>query len=293
MHCFCSAQQRRWMRLSLAALVWAVSSSMIAMAARASTDQQAESSTHAPTVSLECPEGTVVRAARALHFFADGALWDSDLHSACRLDPAHGDRAIVALAYMSGEERNGKPDEGNQAGRDLDIVIMQLGDDAIIAHGHWGGEIQDDAERLEGIAIDTGRYILAENKRAFGIRTTNSTHCSCFNSSHGDLMLFVQSEDHLDLVLQASVDGWESELDGTEESRPICSRSSVERRSTLVVSRRSSHGMFDLNELIVEQPRYESDEVTAKCPALPPEKTVMTWQFDGHEYKQLKSGHAQ
>ena len=290
---FCLAQQRCWMRVCLTALAWVASPWMIALAAHASPGQEVESPEHPPSASLECTDGIVVRAARALHFAGDGNLWDGDFHSACRLDPAHRDRAIVALTYMPGEERTGKSDGGDHSGRDLDVVIMQLSDDTIVAHGHWGGLIQDDAERLDGIAIDTGRYILAPDKRAFGVSTGNSTHCTCSNSRHGDLALFVQNEDRLDLILQTGADSWEQVSDDTGESQPICSQSSIERHSTLVVSRSSSHGIFDLKELTVAQPRYESDEVAAKCPALPPEKTVVIWRFDGHEYKQLKSGHDQ
>jgi hypothetical protein len=197
----------------------------------------------------------------------------------------------VALTHVPGEERTGKLDESDTASaRDLDIVLMQPSDDTIIARGHWDLEIQDDAQRLESVAIDTGRYVLTEGKRAFGVRTINSTHCTCFNNGWGELTLFVQNEDRVDLVLRTEVSRWQEESDGSERSRPPCSLSSTEWRSTLAVGRRDHHGMSDLEQLTVKQAKYEADEVATQCPALPSNRTVTTWRFDGREYEELKAG---
>ena len=294
MHRFCSIRRHRRMLICLTALVWSATSSILARETQASSGEKTESALSAPSESPECPSGIVGRAARALHFAGDESFWEGQDRSACRLDPAHRDRAIVALTHVPGEERTGKLDEsGTSLARDLDIVLMQPSDDTIIARGHWDLEIQDDAQRLESVAVDTGRYVLAEGKRAFGIRTINSTHCTCFNNGWEALTLFVQNEDRVDLVLRTQVSGWQAESDGLEESHPPCSLSSTEWHSTLAVGRRDHHGMSDLEQLNVKQAKYEADEVAAKCPELPPKRTVTTWRFDGREYKELKAGSGQ
>ena len=158
-------------------------------------------------------------------------------------------------------------------------------DGGILARGHWDMEIQDDAEHLEGFGIDTGQYILAPGKRAFGIRTINATRCTCANSSNGELTLFAQNGDRVELLLETTMNTWQSESDGYEGDRPLCSKSYTEQRSTIAVGRHSEHGMADLDQLTIEQAHYASDEVTARCPALSVKKTRTTWRFDGHEYK--------
>jgi len=242
-----------------------------------------------PSATLECPAGIVVRAARALHFAGDESLWEGQYRNACRLDPAHRDHAIVALTYVAGEEKTGEPDEsGTSSARDLDIVIMRTSDGSIVARGHWDLDIQDDAYRLESVAIDTGRYILGHDKRAFGIRTANATHCTCTNNGWSGLTLFVENEDRIDAILRTHASRWQDESDGLDEPRPPCSLSSTEWHSTLVVGQPGHHGLADLDEVSVEQAKYESDEAAAHCPALPPKKTVTTWRFDGHVYQALE-----
>lgn len=189
------------------------------------------------------------------------------------------------------EERTGKTLDINPGSRDLDIVILKLSDGSILARGHWDSEVQDDAEHLEGFGIDTGQYILAPDKRAFGIRTINSTRCTCANSSLGGLILFAQIGNRIDHLLETTMHTWKAESDGYEDNRPLCSESYTEQRSTIVVGRHKEHGLADLDQLTVEQAYYAPDEAAAKCPALVPGKTRTTWRFDGREYKPVKSPH--
>ncbi|MFC4764331.1 PA3715 family protein [Dyella koreensis] len=284
---FCLAQRGCWPFVCLIAL-WGASFFTKAMAAPVFADGQPNSAPVVPSPSLNCADDVVERTVRALKFSGGKDFWEGDYHSECRLDPAHDDRAIVALAYVSGEERTGKTLDTNPGTRDLDIVILELSDGSILARGHWDSEIQDDAEHLEGFGIDTGQYILAQGKRAFGIRTANSTHCTCANSSWGGLILFAQNGDRVDKLLETTMHTWQAESDGYEDNRPLCSESYTEQQSTIVVGRHKEHGMADLNQLTVGQAYYESDEATAKCPALPPSKVRKTWRFDGREYKSVE-----
>src|SRR3954464_1949009 len=57
-----------------------------------------------PVDAYACEPGIVARAAKAVGFVGKG-LWADGPRNACRLDPAHDDRAIVAIAYVAGEEK--------------------------------------------------------------------------------------------------------------------------------------------------------------------------------------------
>lgn len=284
------AQCSRWPSVCLIAL-WVASTFTTVMAVPVSAGGQPESAPPVPSSSLNCPDDVVERAVRALEFAGGKDFWGGDYHSDCRLDPAHDGRAIVALTYIPGEEHTGKSLDINPGARDLDIVILKLSDGSILARGHWDGGVQDDAEHLELFGIDTGRYILRPGKRAFGIRTTNSTHCTCANSSWDGLILFAQNGYRVERLLATSMHSWQADSDGYEDNRPLCSESATEQQSTITVGQHKEHGLADLSQLTVEQAYYAPDEAAAKCPALLPSKTRTTWRFDGREYKPVKALH--
>jgi hypothetical protein len=287
MYRFCLTQRSRWPFVCLIAL-WGASFLTEVMAAPVSAVGKPESAPPMPSPSLSCPDSVVERALQALKFAGDKDLWDGGYHSDCRLDPAHDDRAIVALAYVPGEERTGKVMDTNSVTRNLDIVILKVSDGSILARGHWEAEILDDAEHLEAFNLDTGQYILAPGKRAFGIRTVNATRCTCANSSSGDMILFTQNGDRVDQLLETTMDTSQAESDGYEDNLPPCSKSYIEQHSTIVVGQHKEHGMADLNQLTIEKAHYASDEITAKCPALRPKRTRTTLRFDGREYKPIE-----
>lgn len=234
--------------------------------------------------SLPCPEGTLARAASALHFAGNADFWEKGPDIDCQLDPAHPRRAIVALSYIHGEERSGiRQDSFTGDPRDLDLVVWDLDGERILAHRHDDRAIQDDAEHLESLSIDTGRYSLAPNRRAFGIRTANATHCTCDNSSNVVLTLYLQDGDHLDRILAFTPHSWEGDPNASVAAGSSCNVN-VESSTRLTMGHGRSHGLTDLVSTTIRTPQYNTEGTFATCPPLKPEKRTLIQHFDGKDY---------
>jgi hypothetical protein len=236
------------------------------------TDSQADAYT--------CEAGTVARAAKAMGFAGTG-LWSDDWHNACRIDPAHDGRAIVALTYVAGEEKTGQELSGSD--RDLDLVILDLESDKVLAHAHESNAVEDGGDRFENITIDTARYVLAPGERAFGVSISNATHCTCANESFTTLTLYLVRGDKLEKVGDVATSSWQS---GTEkgDTPAACTNLSSAVTTTVGVGKESSHGLADLLLTKVEKQTYD-DEDSSKCPVVKPKKSVITLRFDGTTYK--------
>jgi hypothetical protein len=234
--------------------------------------------------SLPCPEGTVARAARALHFAGNADFWEKGPDIDCQLDPAHPHRAIVALSYIHGEERSGmRQDSFTGDPRDLDLVVWDLDGERILAHRHDDRAIQDDAEHLESMSIDTGSYSLSPSRRAFGILTANATHCTCDNSSNVVLTLYLQDGDHLDRILAFTPHSWEGDPNAGVAAGSSCDVN-VESSTSLTMGHGSSHGLTDLVLTTTRTPQYNTEGTLATCPPLKPEKKTLILHFDGKDY---------
>jgi hypothetical protein len=229
-----------------------------------------------------CEPGTVAKAAKAIGF-AGTDFWTDGWHNACRIDPAHDDRAIVALTYVAGEEKTGKEHPGQYNNTlDLDLVVLDLKNDKVLAHTHESGSVEDGGDRFESIVIDTAQYVLAPGTRAFGISVSNATHCYCANGGFTTLTLYLVRGDKLDNVggVQTS-----SSQSGTErgDTPPLCTNLSSDETTTVSVGKGSSHGLADLLLTTAVTKTYDDDP--SKCPALKSTKTKSTLRFDGTTYK--------
>ncbi|WP_266159433.1 hypothetical protein [Dyella silvatica] len=272
----------RWMLFALAmgphTLSWA----------HPSAAERAAGKTSAAGVdALACAEDTTASAAKALHFAGAADFWREGRNAACRLDPVHSDRAIVALTYVHGEEITGQPQQGYAAEeRDLDLLVIDLGDGQIIAHRHEDAAIEDDGERFEGMAIDTGRYVLAKGQRAFGVRTINASHCRCINNRVESLTLYLQHGSRLDRILSTHASEWQASYETGSEPPPTCAESATTLTTTVMVGAGNSHGLADLRLATTATSSDVDDDASAtKCPALAPGKKIVTLHFDGQSYK--------
>jgi hypothetical protein len=234
--------------------------------------------------SLPCPAGTVALAAQALHFAENADFWEKGPHNDCQLDPAHPHQAVVALSYIHGEERSAMPQESFTGDpRDLDLVVWDLDNRRILAHRHDDRVIQDDADHLERLSIDIGAYSLAPDRRAFGIRTVNATHCTCDNSSNEALTLYLQDGQRIDRVLSFLPHSWEGNAAASEAAGTSC-EISVESSTSLAIGRTSSHGLYDIVLTTTRKPQYDPEGTPATCPALKPETKILTLHFNGKNY---------
>lgn len=101
------------------------------------------------------------------------------------------------------------------------------------------------------IEIDTARYWLASDKRAFGVRVKHSLNPW---DSTEDLNLFIQTENKLRRVLK--------DLAVASSSGRACELESHEMKRTLLVAKSISHGFYDLfinTKRIEVGPVYSTD----------------------------------
>ena len=267
-------------------LLTAVAALILGAASTTWASQDAPIDEDAADSSLSCPEGTTAAVAKALHFAGSPDFWLEGFFIACRLDPDHPDRAIVALTYVPGEERTGKTHQGDTAyERDLDIAIIDLSNDKIIAHRHEDKSIWDGGERFERIAIDTGRYVLAPGKRAFGLRVSNGTHCSCANVSYTNLTLYLRSGNRLDRLASTSVYNDRAGYEKDTAPPAVCTSVATLSTTTVAVGRSKNHGLADLELMTTETPSYDFDEDSSQCPRLSATRRRATLHYDGNIYK--------
>jgi hypothetical protein len=226
---------------------------------------------------LACEDGTIARAAEALHYPGGADFW-SGWNTACRLDPSHPGQAIVALSYHKGEELTGEALENSEANYDLDLVVLNLENDTVVAHRHQSEAIASDAIRYEELSIDTGRYLLAPGKRALGIRTRNSSHCYQCAYGYTNLTLYVQTGNRIDPVMEIPVA--ETRNEPTDECPNAISYSTT----TVSIGAGKSHGFANLLLTTTVQVDANSEEdAPASCTTHRVE-TVPVY-FDGHTYE--------
>jgi hypothetical protein len=235
---------------------------------------------------LACAQGMPARAAAALDYPVDAGFWDDEWHTACRLDPAHPGRAIVALTYRKGEERTGEAADGRRdddASYDLDVVVMNVADDTIVAHRHEPDAIMSDAIRYEGLRIDTARYQLAPGRRAFGIRMTHNSHCYQCAYGYTDLALYLQDGSRIDALLAIQV------AETTNAFEDECPDAITESTTTVGVGPRRSHGLADLLlTTTVKGDAYAEAGSSSTCAT--EQSTTVTAHFDGRAYRLPTAG---
>ncbi|RYF79527.1 MAG: hypothetical protein EOO29_16940 [Comamonadaceae bacterium] len=91
--------------------------------------------------------------------------------AACKAWPAYAGRSIVVLPFPAD---SGRPP--GQRTLDLAVLVIQRPDngnterDAVMAQIYQPGALRERGHALQELRIDTARYLLAPNQRAFGLR---------------------------------------------------------------------------------------------------------------------------
>lgn len=235
-----------------------------------STAAAAKKAAEPPVDPFRCESEVIAAAEQTLHVVGN------DYRSVCRLDPSHRGRAIVALAYSPVDEEAGNPDSTDEPGDyDLDLAIFDVATGEVISHSHEAGAIPSDAIRFDSLTIDTGRYVLARGRRAFGIRTTHSAHCSICSYGTAELALYMPDGPQLSKVLETIVGEYQ------DNSTDPCPNGTSSRETTFSVGSGRSHGFADLVASTVTTFACNDEKNTPQRSK--PEGT-MTLHFDGHAY---------
>lgn len=198
-------------------------------------------------------------------------------YSACKDWPAFDGQTITASSAFTVDPKY--PD--SYVGMfDLNLAVVDSASAKVLASFRQAEAFSSDAIRLDEVAIDTARYTLAPQVRAFGVRASYRGS-SRLNPGDGvTLSLFVREGKRLRPVmekLETYVYG--GEWDGS------CAGDRYEITRTVSIGKNSSHGYADLIIRTVTMSTHgegEGDECQIASTTAKPELTTL--RYDGKRY---------
>lgn len=204
--------------------------------------------------------------------------WDTQapvVAAACKPWPDDPKLQVFAVAYI-------KPGTQQDAdSRDLDLIVGQLDTASGTLRTRYEGSIGEDAMTqldYRGLRLDTARYWLAPETRAFGVVVHSSANGpSCPDGGANDaLTLYVAQGNQLRDVFTTYLNQWTT-LEGTScagDLRLVTERSKI----TLEVAKQASHGFADLIATATVQREDNGDDVGA------PRRVKSTLHYNGERY---------
>jgi len=196
----------------------------------------------------------------------------------CKDWPAYPGMTITALSQIEANPSAEEPD--GQGLYDLKLAVVSSEGLGTLASYSRASVFVSDAVRFEGLSIDTARYKLTPQLRAFGVRST--FHGSSGPNPFGEvwLSLYVKEGDVLRPVMEKLVVG----TNGGEWDTN-CAGEFWETRRTLEMASTSSHGYVDLIVRSVAS-GSKSTRKGEECENIPSTgKTALTTlRYDGNQY---------
>jgi hypothetical protein len=135
-------------------------------------------------------------------------------HAVCKVWPANEALTIAALPLP---QQNNSDDEGTD---DLEVLVADTASGTVIAHQFQKGAISYDAIRFSGLTLDTARYQLTPQNRAFGVRVEHEGSSRVNPISQTALSLYVVDGQSLRtvvdrLLVEDSGGEWDGNCAGT------------------------------------------------------------------------------
>ncbi|WP_236195354.1 hypothetical protein [Pseudomonas glycinae] len=198
--------------------------------------------------------------------------------SVCKEWPAYPELTISANAKF---ERSSVPDSADTSGTyDFNLSILKSDPTEPVATYHQGSAFFSGGVALRELSLDTARYKLTPEVRAFGVRVqfTNGSRLNPLEETH--LSLYVKEGDKLRPVLsQLVVYEYGGEWDGD------CAGERYETTRTVEIAKTSSHGYADLiikTRTTGTTNVVEGDTCEDKISVSSPELTTL--HYDGKSY---------
>ena len=198
--------------------------------------------------------------------------------SLCKDWPAYPQLTITALSTFVPDPVYG---HGDRVGSyDLSLAVITAGGPKPLAAYHQPSAFLSDAIALDNLELDTARYKLTPDLRAFGVRAHVKGSSRVNPLDETLLSLYVKESDKLRPVLdRLLVYSFSGEWDGN------CAGERAETVRTLEMGKTSSHGYADIivrsvtTGLVGEGPRDTCESKTTH------EKPVLTTlRYDGKTY---------
>lgn len=207
--------------------------------------------------------------------------------AACKLWPAFPGRSIVVLPV---------PRETSSTGAkvfDLELLLIQRPDNGNTERDTVIGRIfqpealdEDNATAIQDIRIDTSRYVLSSDTRAFGLRVRYRGTAPGSTVASETIRLYVHHGSKLRQVLQ------EVELDhDSGEWDSTCTGRFEQLRTMLSVGKSASNGYADLQlwrTLVQSRAQMQEDQGCTEK-AMPARFNTVTLRYDGERYRVPKS----
>lgn len=204
---------------------------------------------------------------------SDGVL----AYSVCKDWPAHAGQTITAKAVFTADPSDPRGDSGMY---DLDLAVVDSANAKVLASYRLAEAFNSDAIAFEGFSVDTARYKLTAQQRAFGIRASFGHNSSANPYSKGDLTLYLKEGTALRPVLRGLVVyRANGEYDGN------CTGQGEQTTRTLDIGKTSSHGFADLiirSSTVITRNFKVGNECMDKSSK--PTISLTTVHYDGQQY---------
>lgn len=171
-----------------------------------------------------------------VHAGCETKAFDGKSLSRCKDWPAAPNQAIaVKSTYLADS------DDAEVGVFDLDLALVNASNAKPIATFRKPGAYNSDVVRFDDLRIDTGRYRLAADVRAFGLRSkfVHSSHAIPYEKT--DLALYVRDGSELRPVLEGLV-----VYKNNGEFSGDCEGYLKQVRRTVEIAQSSHHGLADL-----------------------------------------------
>ncbi len=194
----------------------------------------------------------------------------------CKIWPAHDDLLLVAVPLID----SAKSSDDEHVG-DIELLVVDRRSLQVRQRLLQPGLMTDDAIAIRKLEFDTGRYRLAPDVTAFGLRIEMANHSQPNPFSETDLRLYALDGDALRMVLDGLV-----VADNGGEGDTNCAGSFHSSQVSLAMGSASHHGYHDIT--VVE--RTDTDEPVldkkGECQSHPGKSVNRTYRlrYDGSRY---------
>lgn len=195
--------------------------------------------------------------------------------STCKVWPYAPEKTIAVLMLEAKEQA--EPDFTDY---DVAVYVVDSQTGKVLASKYHPRAIMDDAIYTSSVSIDTARYQLSAESRAFGVRFNHRGSSSVNPINIERLNLYTVQEQQLSLVLNnLTMDELGGEWDGQ------CAGDFNETKRVLALGKLVHNGMQDLQIQTVEtseQPRMSGEDCVQNSKVVA--KTRVELKFDGKAY---------
>ncbi|MER8464113.1 hypothetical protein [Mesorhizobium sp. M1396] len=195
----------------------------------------------------------------------------------CKIWPAHDDLLLVAVPLIDSAQSR---DDGHVG--DVELLVVDRNSLQVRQRLLQPGLITDDAIAIRKIEFDTGRYRLAFDVSAFGLRIEMANHSQPNPFRETDLRLYALAGDALRLVLDGlDVAGFGGEGDAS------CAGSFQSSQVGLAMSPASHHGYHDITVAERVDTDNPSVDENGECQSHPGKSAKRTYRlrYDGSRYQ--------